>query len=112
MHNPDSTSPSTVQIWQIQPNEADQRLDRYLTQVLPTLSRTNVQHLIADKAILVNGQPSKPAYVLRPADQVQALWTTPIAQQAAVKPQALPLEIVYEDRDLLVINKAAGMVVH
>ena len=112
MHNPDSTSSNTVQVWHIQPNEADQRLDRYLTLVLPMLSRTNVQHLIADKAILVNGQSSKSAYMLRSHDQVQALWTTPAAQQASVKPQALPLEIVYEDGDLLVINKAAGMVVH
>ena len=112
MHNPNPISSHTVQVWQIQPDEADQRLDRYLASALPELSRTNVQHLIADKAILVNGQPSKPAYLLRPQDQVQALWTTPIAQQAAVKPQALPLEIVYEDRDLLVLNKASGMVVH
>src|SRR5205085_10562739 len=101
-----------VQVWQIQPDEADQRLDRYLASALPALSRTNVQHLIADKAILVNGQPSKPAYLLRPHDQVQALWTIPIAPQAAVKPQALPLEIVYKVRDLLVVDKASGMVVH
>jgi 23S rRNA pseudouridine1911/1915/1917 synthase len=112
MHNPNPTSSHTVQVWQIQPDEADQRLDRYLASALPERSRTNVQHLIADKAILVNGQPSKPAYLLRPHDQIQALWTIPIAQQAAVKPQALPLEIVYEDSDLLVLNKAAGMVVH
>lgn len=112
MYNPDSTSSNTVQVWQIRPDEADQRLDRYLVSALPALSRTNVQQLIVDGAILVNGRPNKPAYVLRPDDQVQALWTTPRAQQAAVKPQALPLEIVYEDRDLLVISKAAGMVVH
>jgi 23S rRNA pseudouridine1911/1915/1917 synthase len=112
MHNPNPTSSHTVQVWQIQPDEADQRLDRYLASALPSLSRTNVQHLIADKAILVNGQPSKPAYILRPHDQIQALWTTSTAQQAVVKPQPLPLDIVYEDRDLLVINKAAGMVVH
>src|SRR5690349_11046734 len=106
MHNPNSPSSHAVQIWQIEPDEADQRLDRYLASALPALSRTSVQHLIADNAILVNGQPSKPAYLLRPHDEIQALLTTPLAQQAAVKPLALPLEIVYEDRDLLVINKA------
>jgi 23S rRNA pseudouridine1911/1915/1917 synthase len=99
-------------MWQIQPDEAGQRLDRYLTSVLHPLSRTGVQQLIIDGAILVNGQPGKPGYALRPGDHVQALWTTPTVQQAAVKPQVLPLDIVYEDRDLLVLNKAAGMVVH
>ena len=112
MHNPDPAQRDTVQMWQIQPDEAGQRLDRYLTSVLHPLSRTGVQQLIVDGAILVNGQPGKPGYALRPGDHVQALWTTPTVQQAAVKPQVLPLDIVYEDRDLLVINKAAGMVVH
>ena len=112
MRNPDRAQRDTVQMWQIQPDEAGQRLDRYLTSVLHPLSRTGVQQLIIDEAILVNGQPGKPGYALRPGDHVQALWTTPTVQQAAVKPQVLPLDIVYEDRDLLVINKAAGMVVH
>lgn len=112
MHKPNPTQSDTVQVWHIQPDKAGQRLDRYLTSVLPTLSRTNVQQLIADGAILVNGQPSKPAYVLRTHDKVQALRTTPRVQQAGVRPQALPLDIVYEDSDLLVVNKAAGMVVH
>jgi 23S rRNA pseudouridine1911/1915/1917 synthase len=112
MHNSDPAQRDTVQMWQIQPDEAGQRLDRYLTSVLHPLSRTGVQQLIIDGAILVNGQPGKPGYALRPGDHVQTLWTTPTVQQAAVKPQVLPLDIVYEDRDLLVINKAAGMVVH
>jgi 23S rRNA pseudouridine1911/1915/1917 synthase len=112
MHNPDPAQHDAVHMWQIQPDEAGQRLDRYLTPVLHPLSRTGVQQLIIDGAILVNGQPGKPGYALRPGDHVQALWTTPTVQQAAVKPQVLPLDIVYEDRDLLVINKAAGMVVH
>jgi 23S rRNA pseudouridine1911/1915/1917 synthase len=112
MHNSDSAQDDTAHIWHIPATEAGQRLDRYLASVLPTLSRTSTQRLIADGALLVNGRTSKPGYMLRPDDTVQVLWETPTMQQATVKPQALPLEIVYEDADLLVVNKAAGMVVH
>jgi 23S rRNA pseudouridine1911/1915/1917 synthase len=112
MHNSDSAQRDTARVWHIQPSEAGQRLDRYLISVLPTLSRTSTQRLIVDGAILVNGRTSKPGYMLRPDDTVQVLWETPPVQQEIVKPQALPLEFIYEDADLLVVNKAAGMVVH
>ncbi len=107
MHHSDS--PTTFHI----DEEADQRLDRYLVSVLDGISRTRAQRLIADGAVLVNGSPGKASYTLRVGDTVQ------LSQAALRKPQASnlkllhqSLDIVYEDADLLVVNKAAGMVVH
>ena len=98
--------------WHVQPEHVGQRLDRYLVLALDNLSRTAVQQLIADGSVLINGHASKPGYQLRGEDEVQVLRATPLAPQKEVRPQALPLDIVYEDDDLLVVNKAAGMVVH
>ena len=110
MYNPDAPlSPRTLHITA---EEAGQRLDRYLATVLGDLSRTGIQQLIADGLILVNGRLSKPGYSLRSGDEVQVVQVAPRPQSGNVRAQQLPLDIVYEDRDLLVINKAAGMVVH
>jgi len=88
------------------------RLDRYLTSVLTGISRTAAQQLIVDGTVLVNGRPGKPGYALRSGDEVQ-LFSPKLGNKAAnVKPQSLPLDVVYEDKDVLVVNKAAGMVVH
>src|SRR5256714_5818108 len=92
--------------------EAGQRLDRYLASVLSDMSRTSIQQLIADGAILVNGQASKAGYMLRTGDEIQLVSLAPKAATSKVRPQLLPLDIVYEDEDVLVVNKAAGMVVH
>ncbi len=100
------------QSWRVQPEHVGQRLDRYLVLMLDNLSRTTVQQLIADGSVRINGRTSKAGYLLRVDDEVQMLRGAPSAQRNEVRPQALPLDIVYEDDDLLVVNKAAGMVVH
>lgn len=96
----------------IEAEDVGQRLDRYLTSILTDLSRTQIQQCISIGAIQVNGQASKAGYALRAGDEVLVAATAlaPTASQA--RPQALPLDIVYEDADILVINKAPGMVVH
>lgn len=95
----------------ISANEVGQRLDRYLASTLNDLSRSGVQQLIEEGHVLVNGHPGKSSYALREGDKVQVLQVNrPLSGN--LQPQALPLDIVYEDADLLVINKAAGMVVH
>lgn len=97
----------------IEPHQAGQRLDRYLASALDSLSRTHIQRLIADGTVLVNGTSSKVGYTLRIGDTVQ-IPQTPIRnlQTDHLKPFHYPLDILYEDADLLVVNKAAGMVVH
>lgn len=111
MHNPELLSVSN-QTQIITPEEAEQRLDRYITNMLIDMSRTHIQQLIGEGAILVNGRTSKPSYALRSGDEVLIVTTATAASVSHVKPRALPLDIVYEDTDLLVINKAPGVVVH
>jgi 23S rRNA pseudouridine1911/1915/1917 synthase len=104
---------NTPILFRIQPNEAGQRLDRYLVSALIDLSRTGVQQLIANAAVLVNGNPSKAGYSLKVGDVVQ-VSKIPLTHPPSsdLKPVYHKLDIVYEDADLLVVNKAAGMVVH
>lgn len=112
MHNLKPDQPDNKLQLKIQPDEAGQRLDRYLTSRLNTLSRTGVQQLITDGAVLVNGRPSKPGYTLKVSDEVLVIQGNMRTPPSTARPQPIPLDIVYEDRDLLVVNKAAGMVVH
>lgn len=111
MSNPELI-PQQDRTWNVEPEHVGQRLDRYLVPLLETISRTAIQHLIEDASILVNGRASKPGYVLRSGDEIQVLHVVPSVQQKVAPMQSLPLDIIYEDEDLLIVNKAAGMVVH
>ena len=86
------------------------RLDRWVAERCPNLSRSRVQELIEQGLVLVNDAPSKPAYKLRAADNVfvEAQERPPLTAE----PEAIPLQILYEDDDVLVVNKPAGMSVH
>jgi 23S rRNA pseudouridine1911/1915/1917 synthase len=88
------------------------RLDRFLAGEMPELSRSFIAKLIDEGSILVNGQKSKPSYVLKEGDKV--LVETVLASKVAreVKPLEANLDILYEDEGILVINKPAGLVVH
>lgn len=110
MHNLDTELPYDTHI--VQSTEVGQRLDRYLTALVPDVSRTAIQHMITEGGVLVNGRGSKAGYALREGDTIRVYHMLPSTQSGHVKPQNYPLEIIYEDKDLLVINKAAGMVVH
>jgi 23S rRNA pseudouridine1911/1915/1917 synthase len=112
MHNPDPSFSHEKDTLSVQADEAGQRLDRYLVSKLTAISRTRAQQLIADGMVLVNGGPGKPGYALRIGDEIQILSPRQNKRDSGIKPQPLPLDVVYEDQDLLIINKAAGMVVH
>src|SRR5438128_7146105 len=113
MHNPDLPHhDNEMYSWNIGEDEAGQRLDRYLVAKLGAISRTTAQQMITDGLVLVNGRSSKPGYALRIGDEVRVPKATSKPSVSNAKPQSLPLDIVYEDSDLLVVNKAAGMVVH
>lgn len=111
MHNPEQLSP-VRQVLTIAAEEAGQRLDRYLANALSEMSRSQLQTLITEGVVQVNGRPSKPGYALRSGDEVLLDMARTVARPSQVKARPLPLDIVYEDDDLLVINKAPGMVVH
>ena len=86
------------------------RLDRFLAAREPDLSRSRLQRLVKLGAVLVNGSPVKISHSLKVGDRISLRVPPPTPLQ--LEAQNLPLEIVYEDQHLLVVNKAAGMVVH
>ncbi len=90
--------------------EGGERLDRLLATRLPDLSRAQLQRLIKSAQVTVNDRPSKPAYRAEAGDRVTV--RLPDEPETAVRPEAIRLDIVYEDDVLLVVNKPAGMVVH
>jgi 23S rRNA pseudouridine1911/1915/1917 synthase len=112
MHKVNPESSQEKRTLSIQEEAAGVRLDRYLTSVLSDISRTAVQQLIVDGAVLVNGHTGKSGYTLRGGDEVQVFSHKMHTKATNIKPQSLPLDVVYEDKDLLVVNKTAGMVVH
>lgn len=94
----------------IQQTLPGERLDKILAQQFPDVSRTTIQRLIKQGHILVNGAPTKPTYQPCKGDRIQITW--PVAQSPEVLPEEIPLKIIYEDNDILVINKQPGLVVH
>ena len=87
-----------------------QRLDRFLADRIPGCSRSRLKSLIEDGHVLVSGAVSRPALMLKGGEDIQAV--IPAAQPVSLAPEDLPLDILFEDAAILVINKAAGMVVH
>jgi 23S rRNA pseudouridine1911/1915/1917 synthase len=87
------------------------RLDQFLAGRLKGISRARIQELIAFGKVLVNGAPAKPSLKLRGGEQITILAPTERAPLRAIA-EEIPLEILYEDDDLAIINKPAGMMVH
>jgi 23S rRNA pseudouridine1911/1915/1917 synthase len=87
-----------------------ERLDRFLAARLPELSRTRIQSLVDHGRVTVNGAAGKRSYRVESGDAV--VVEIPAPSPAAAQPEAIPLEILYEDEDVAVINKPAGMIVH
>ena len=99
---------NTYRFEEITPGE---RLDKWLAGRLPDHSRTEIQRWIKEGLVRVNGRASKPGYKLEPGDVVEV--DVPASQPyEGARPEPIPLNILYEDEDLLVIDKPAGMVVH
>ena len=91
-------------------NSSGERLDAYLAAKLADLSRSRIQTLIREQYIVVNGEPAKPRDSVKPGDRISIALPEAVPDRAA--PQEIPLDIIYEDDDLLVLNKESGMVVH
>lgn len=99
--------PDTLVLEQTLPRE---RLDRHLAGLLPGVSRAAIQRLIIDGRIKVDGTLVKPTHAPRAGEVVSIHWPAP--RPAEAQPQDIPLEIVFEDDDLIVLNKPADLVVH
>ncbi len=87
------------------------RLDHFLTAQLQHLSRSRLQQLIRDGRVLIDGKPSKPKFKLLAGKQITVEVPAPVPM-AEIEAQPIPLEVIYEDKDFIVINKAHGLVVH
>jgi 23S rRNA pseudouridine1911/1915/1917 synthase len=97
--------------FQIPPDAPRMRLDRYLSERFPNQSRSQIQGWIRSGGVQVNHTRVKSGYLLRPGDGV-ALNIITASAEAQPKPEDIPLTIVYEDEDLAVIDKPAGLVCH
>lgn len=86
------------------------RLDAYIASKKDNISRTNIQRLIEEGSILVNGQKKKISYKVQIGDSIEI--NIPEAKETDIKAEDIPLKIVYEDSDIIVVNKPKGMVVH
>ncbi len=90
--------------------QTPERIDRYLARHIERATRTRVQEAIAAGAVLVNGAPTRANYKVRPGDTITVTLMKPPPIELVA--QDIPLEIVYEDDDLMVVDKPAGMVTH
>jgi 23S rRNA pseudouridine1911/1915/1917 synthase len=98
------------QFFEVESSEAGLRLDRVVTSRFPKLSRTRVQELIEASLILLDGKPAKGAQKLRAGQRIEV--QAPERPPILAEPESIPLTVLYEDDDLLVIDKPAGMIVH
>ena len=95
---------------ELRASEGGQRLDKYVAQMVPDLSRSRAQKLIEEGLITVNGEVAKPSYRVEVGDLV--VVRIPPPERLELQPEPIPLDIVYEDEDIIVVNKPPGMVVH
>ena len=91
-------------------DRTDERLDLFLVRRLPDLSRSYAQRLIEDGRVTVDGTVRKANYKLRGGEEI--IYTLPPAEEAEICAEDIPLDVLYEDADIIVVNKARGMVVH
>lgn len=96
--------------YQIGPEEDDERLDKWMSSAIADLSRSYIQKCIKDNQVLINGKPQKASYRLKVDDEI--VFHIPKAMEPAIEAENIPLSILYEDPDLLIVDKPKGMVVH
>lgn len=94
----------------IKQGEENNRIDSYLAKQTNSFSRVMIQRLIEEEKILVNGKKTKPSYKIQVEDTITIEPEEP--KETKLKAQNIPIEIIYEDPDIIVVNKPKGMVVH
>ena len=88
----------------------DERIDKCMSMLIDSLSRSYIQKLIKENAVFVNGKAVKGSYRVNADDEV--FFCLPEAVEPDIRPENIPLDILYEDKDVIVVNKPKGMVVH
>lgn len=105
-----SSEPESSVIFTVPEADAGARLDAFLASRIEDWSRARLQRLIEDGEVLVNGRAAKASYKLRATDEIEAELTA--LPTTSFLPENIPIDVVHEDDDLIVINKPAGIVVH
>ena len=100
----------TIQFFTVEEEGIGARCDRFLAGKLPDLSRSRIQELIAEGAVQIDGKPVKSSRKLMEGEKVEIRIPDPEVPE--IRPEAIPLDILYEDNDLLIVNKPKGMTVH
>ena len=90
--------------------DENKRIDAYLAKIDEGISRVTIQRLIEEQKILVNNKKTKPSYKIQENDNITIEEEKP--KEISIKAQNIPIEIIYEDDDIIVVNKPKGMVVH
>lgn len=106
----DVLSDNEILTYQVSEPDASTRLDSFLAARIENWSRARLQRLIEDGDVLVNGRTTKGAYKLKAKDEIEVELTP--APSSVFAPEDIPIDIIYEDDDLIVVNKPAGLVVH
>lgn len=91
-------------------SDENKRFDSYLSEITPDFSRSKLQNFIKNGNVFINGINKKPSYILKEGDKID--FELPQEQELKIEPQNIPLDIVYEDENMLVINKPSGMLTH
>ena len=97
-------------LFQVTEEYEDERIDKYMASLIDSLSRSFIQKMMKEQKLLVNNIPVKANYRLRTEDEI--CFTLPEAAEPDIEAENIPLDILYEDDDVLVVNKPKGMVVH
>ena len=96
--------------FQVTEEYEEERIDKYMASLIDSLSRSFIQKMLKEEKVLVNGSPVKANYRLKAEDDI--CFTLPEAIEPDIGAEDIPLDILYEDEDVLVVNKPKGMVVH
>ena len=102
--------PLRIESFTVEKSLPSERLDAFLRRKFPAVSRVALKRLIEEGQVRLNGQPVKPTHAPRAGEAIEIHWPEP--RSADAQPEAIPLDILFEDRSLLVLNKPAGLVVH
>lgn len=101
---------SRGEVLTVEVSKPNERLDQYLTGIYQAVSRGTLQRLIKDGHITVNGSKVKATHAPRAGETIEVLW--PDVRPAEPEPEKIPLDIIHEDKDLIVLNKPPGLCVH
>ena len=97
-------------LFEVSPKDEAKRLDLFIKEKFPELSRNRIQALIKENYVLVNFKPSKASYKIKRGEKIKIL--IPPDKEIDIQPREIPFEIIYEDEDIAVINKPSGIVVY